>query len=106
MKPSYVRELKPFFKSDILEFLGNDENAFNKLRMNNIINKNDDGCYNFHYVGVIVVDKNIINVYPKYIPNQENIKEDFKEILKVLTKYQKLHEDFDNQYDDFDDNFL
>lgn len=106
MKPSYVRELKPFFKSDILEFLGNDENAFNKLRMNNIINKNDDGCYNFHYVGVIVVDKNIINVYPKYIPNQENIKEDFKEILKVLTKYQKLHEDFDNQYDDFDDNYL
>ena len=102
MKP-YVRELEPFYhKSDILELLGNDEEIFKKLRINKIINKND-GYYNFHYVGVIVVDDIVLYVYPKYIPNEDNIEKDFKEVLKVINKYNRVHEDFDNRDNDLED---
>ena len=98
----YIRELEPFHKSDILDIMGDDEEVFRKLRINKIINKNE-GYYNFHYVGVIAVGDIVLYVYPKYIPDKNNIKEDFKEVLKVINKYNRVHEDFDNLNDDLED---
>ena len=99
---AFVRELEPFQKSDILKLLGNDEEVFKKLRINGIIHKNED-YYNFHYVGVIVVEEITLYVYPKYISNEDKIEEDFQEVLKVINKYNRVHEDFNNNDDDLED---
>ena len=102
MNIKYVRELESFSKSEILEYLENDEENLKKLKVQNIIQKNKND-YKFHYVGVIAMDNLVLNVYPKYIRNENNIEEDFKEILKVINKYNKLHDDFDYQNDDLED---
>lgn len=102
MSKNYFRELELYDKSEILDCLENDKNAFNKLIRNKIISKNGSN-YNFHYVGSIILGEHAINVYPKYIENKDNIKTDFKQILKIFNKYNKLHEDFDNQEEDFED---
>ena len=102
MCDNYVRELEPYSKSYIKNTLGIDNESFEKLRINKVINKNE-GFYNFHYVGLIVVDKHVIHVYPKYILNKHDIKNDFKQVLKVINKYNKVHEDFDNQYGNLED---
>ena len=103
METHYVQELKSFSKSEILNYLGNDDDILEKLRLHNIINKNNGDNYNFHFVGVIVMDEIVLNVYPKYILNENNIKEDFERIIKVINKYNKTHEDFDNQNEDLED---
>ena len=100
---NYVQELEHFSKTEILDKLGNDNDLLKKLRLHNIIKKNKQGKYNFHFVGVIMMDKFVLNVYPKYIPKKNNIKDEFKQIIKVINKYNKTHEDFDNQNDDLED---
>lgn len=102
MKTKFVRELDSFSKSEILEYLANDNEILKKLRIQNIIKKTNNE-YKFNYVGIIVIDELVINVYPKYIPNENNIKSDFKNILKVINKYNKLHDNFDYQNDDLED---
>ena len=75
MQTAYFQELNNYSKSKILEVI--DDKSFDKLLKYAIINKNND-YYQFNYVGVIIIDNIIIDCYPKYIPNQNNIKNDFK----------------------------
>lgn len=91
MKTIYIRELEEYSKDNILQLMKND--SFNKLLENEIIKK-DENTFKFNFVGIIIVDNYIINCYPKYIPNEDNIKQDFKQIIRVIKKYKKLNDEF------------
>lgn len=100
MNAKYFRELKPYSKEEILEVI--DDKSFERLQKYAIIDK-DENHYQFRYVGVIIIDNLIINCYPKYIPNQINIEDDFKQVIKVIKKYNNLYDDLDYQNDNLDD---
>lgn len=101
MDEIYFQELKHYSKSNILNQLNNDEKAFDKLLKHTIITKDNDS-YQFNYVGIIIIDNLVINCYPKYIPDQNNIETDFKQVLKVIKKYNKSYE-LDYQNDNLED---
>ena len=100
MKTVYIQELKRYSKSQILEII--DEKTFEKLQKYAIITQDEDS-YQVNYVGVIIVKKTVINCYPKYIPNEDHIEDDFKQILKVIKKYNNLYDDFEYQNDNLED---
>jgi len=102
MKTIYIQELKAYSKIKLLELLSHDEKAFDKLLAYAIINKEDE-VYQFNFVGVIIIDNLVINVYPKYIPENKFRKSDFKQVLKVIKKYNSLHYDLDYQNDNLED---
>ena len=84
----YIKELKHHTKKEILNKLDNNEEILNKLIKNNFI-KEENEQYSFNYVGIIIIGNIVIKVYPKYIPNSEtenNIKEHFKQVIKVIKK--------------------
>ena len=99
----YVRELEPYSEEYLIDLLG--VSVYNKLSNLDIVkfdgNTNE---YQFDYVGVIILDDKVINCYPKYIRNTENLRYDFKEVMRVIKKYNSSKED--TGYDDIDlDNF-
>lgn len=100
MNPKYFKELKSYSKSEILEVI--DSKSFDKLQKYSIINKEDDS-YQFNYVGVIIIDNVVINCYPKYIPNQDNIEDDFKQVIRVIKKYNNLYDDLEYQNDNLEE---
>ncbi len=102
MKTIYIRELKYYSKSEILKILEDDEKSFNTLIKNDIINKEDDS-FLFKFVGVIIIDNIVINCYPKYIPNEDNIKNDFKQVINVVKKYNNLYEEVEYQNESLED---
>lgn len=102
MKTIYIRELKYYSKSDILKILDDDEKSFNTLLKYEIINKEDDS-FLFKFVGVIIIDDIVINCYPKYIPNENNIKNDFKHVINVIKKYNNLYDDLEYQNDNLEE---
>ena len=83
MKTIYFKELKAYKKEKLLRLLNKE--TFDNLLKYDLIKK-EDYNYIFNYVGVIIVDEFVINCYPKFIPNEENIESDFKEILRVIKK--------------------
>ena len=102
MKSVYIREYKHYSQSAILEILGNNENIFDKLLDYEIISIDKDQ-YVFKFVGVIILEKYVINCYPKYIPNTDNISSDFKQVLNVIKKFKKVHEDFSYENEELED---
>ena len=86
----YIKELKHYTKSELLEIIT--EKDIDKLLKYAIINK-DKQTYQFSYVGVIIIDDLVINCYPKYISNKNNLEKDFKQVIKVIKKYNNLYED-------------
>ena len=99
-KPIYIKELKYYTKRDLLEFI--DEKDFDKLLKYSILTKKDDSqAYQFNYVGVIIIDDLVINCYPKYFP--EKNENEFKQVIKVIKKYDSLHDDFNYQNDELED---
>lgn len=102
MKSVYIKELRHYSKSEILDIIGKNEKIFNRLLEYAIIDKDNDR-YQFKYVGVLIVEESVINCYPKYITNTENIKADFKEVLNVIKKYKKLHDDFSYENEELED---
>ncbi len=102
MKNVYIRELEYYSRGSILEILQNDENVLDKLLKFDIV-KFSDGVYQFDYVGVIIIEDLIINVYPKYITSKANIKGDFKQVIRVIKKYNKSKDDFSYENDVLED---
>ncbi|MDE6476164.1 MAG: LlaJI family restriction endonuclease, partial [Erysipelotrichaceae bacterium] len=49
--------------------------------------KNDKYFYIFTFVGIIVLEGNILIMYPKYIHNNQEPIDEIKQIIKVLEKY-------------------
>ena len=99
MKTVNIREWKPYSKNKLLKLLDNNENTFNKLIKYAIIDKEND-WYQFNYVGVIIVDKMVINCHPKYFTNYSL--EKFKQIIKVIKKYNSS-KDLDYQNEEIED---
>ena len=95
-----IQELKHYSKHDLLKLLDNDEKAFNKLLNHQIIKKDNDSYY-LNYVGVIIIDDWVINAYPKYFPEENN--KEFKQVIKVIKKYNSLHDDLEYQNDEIED---
>ena len=102
MKSVFIRELEHYSKSQIMEIIGNNENIFNQLQEYAVIDKEND-LYHFKYVGVIIIESCVINCYPKYIPNTDNISSDFKQVLNVIKKFKKVHEDFAYENEELED---
>lgn len=102
MKSVFIRELERYSKSKIMEIIGNKEKIFNQLQEYAVIDKEND-LYHFKYVGVIIIESCVINCYPKYITNKDHINKDFKQILNVIKKYKKLHDDFSYENEELED---
>ncbi len=99
-EPIHIKELKNYSKSEILEIVS--EKDFDKLLKYAILSKKEDRqTYQFNYVGVIIIDDLVINCYPKYF-SEKNEKE-FKQVIKVIKKYDSLHDDFNYQNDELED---
>ena len=95
MKTVNIREWKPYSKNKLLKLLDNNENTFNKLIKYAIIDKEND-WYQFNYVGVIIVDRLVINCHPKYFTNYSL--DEFKQIIKVIKKYNSSKDlDYQNE---------
>ena len=102
MENVYIRELKYYSRKNILEILQNNEKALEKLLKFDIVKFTNEG-YQFAYVGVIIIENIIVNVYPKYIPSKDNIKWDFKQVIQVIKKYNKSRDEFNYQNDELED---
>lgn len=102
MENVYIRELKYYSRKNILEILQNDEKVLDKLLKFDIVKFTNDG-YQFDYVGVIIIENIIINVYPKYITSEDKIKSDFKQVIRVIKKYNKSKDDFNYENDELED---
>lgn len=95
MKTINIRELKPYTKNNLLKLLDNSEDTFKKLIKYAIVNQEDD-MYQFKYVGIIIIDKLVINCYPKYFTNYSN--DNFKQIIQVIKKYNASNDlDYQNE---------
>ncbi len=100
MKKIFIKELKEYSKEYILQLMKKD--SFNKLLEYEII-KREDNTFKFNFVGVIIVDNYIINCYPKYIPNEDNIEDDFFQIINVIKKYKNLNDEFSWENENLED---
>lgn len=101
METVYVKELESYSKDYLYKLLGNDEKVLNNLLKRDII-RYDDSSYQFNFVGIIIVDEYVINCYPKYIKNEDNIDWDFKQVLHVIKKYNRFKDDFDYENDELE----
>ena len=101
MNEIYIKELKEYSRENILKLMKKD--SFYKLLENDYIKKVDNNHFKFNFVGVIIVDNYIIKCYPKYIPNKDNIKSDFSQVMKVIKKYKNLYEDFSFENENLED---
>lgn len=102
MESVYLKELKYYSKDHIENLLGNDEKLLNTLLKYDVVNFNE-GSYQFNYVGIIIIGNVVLNIYPKYIKDEENIDNDFKQTLHVIKKYKNLNENFDYENDELED---
>lgn len=100
MKEIFIKELMEYSKEDILEVMKTE--SFNKLIEYDIIKK-DENIFKFNFVGLIIVDNYLIKCYPKYIPNKDNIRSDYSQIMRVIKKYKNLNDDFSWQNDNLED---
>ena len=99
MKTVNIREWKSYSKDKLLKLLNNNENTLNKLLKYAIIDEDGDK-YQFNYVGVIIIDKLVINCYPKYFTNYSL--EEFKQVIRVIKKYNSS-KDLDYQNEELED---
>ncbi|MBR5502893.1 MAG: LlaJI family restriction endonuclease [Methanobrevibacter sp.] len=99
-EPIHIKELKNYSKAEILEIIS--EKDFDKLLKYSILTTKDWRLtYQFNYVGVIIIDDLVINCYPKYFPEMNE--KEFKQVIKVIKKYDSLHDDFNYQNDELED---
>lgn len=91
IKHIYIRELEPYSKSK-LDSLGINRNILNQIRDYVRVDRKKEE-YTFKFVGIILIEDLVINFYPKYVPNEENIVRDFKLALNAIKKYNDLYEE-------------
>jgi len=103
---SILRKLKEYGIVKSVKFSKDQENRFELLNEDVIITdiseKKDDFYYVFTYVGIVVIKNFVIRCFPKYLFDNENSKENLKEIVKVIEKYNSKEEIIylENQIDD------
>lgn len=124
MKSVYIRERKPYTKSELMALFSEiDTNQLNifirnlkvygilksikgmpkNLELSNLvtlddnlvdgIDSQDNSCYVFNYVGVVIIEGYLLCCYPKYLFSHDNIDDKIecrkllKQVLKVLYRY-------------------
>ena len=55
--------------------------------LTDVIDSSSDIEYIFDYVGVVVIEGQVLKCYPKYIKSTEHLFENLKQVLKVIKKY-------------------
>ena len=101
LNQKYFREEKYFFKDDFKEIFDN-VTLVNHLLDEDII-KTQGNCFKFSFVGVLILDENVFYCYPKYIDDESNNLEDFKEILNVIKKFNKHKNNLFYENDELND---
>lgn len=69
------------------------------------VSDNTQVLYSFDFVGVVMADNFVFKVYPKYIETTEQLMIKFKQILRVIEKYNNKHQII-YLHNGEDDNFL
>ena len=100
MNEIYLKELNTYSKEYLLTLMN--EESFERLIEYEVIKREEDN-FKFHFVGLIIVDNYLIKCYPKYIPDENNIAEDFNQIMQVIKKYRNFHEDYIWRSDNLDE---
>ena len=92
-----IKELENYSEEDLPLQLVENPKIQNKLFKHDYITY-EKGYYKFKYVGILVVENVIINCCPKYIKTDdvEEIEKLFKQVLKVIMKYDSTN---DNPYE-------
>lgn len=125
-----VKEHYRYSFSDLVVKFKSDENKINliieKLRKHNILkssstfdedlstlqdynieleNYENDDFYIFRYVGIIIISKFVITCYPKYLFCEDSSEKEkhFKQVIKVLEKYNNSKEQVLHLQNDVDD---
>ena len=91
-QPVYFQELYEYSRDEIFEKLNRD--IIEKLQEYDIVEFTEKK-YQFRYVGVLIINDDVIFSYPKYINNNRNINRDFNQVLKVIKKYKAENETLD-----------
>ena len=94
-------ELFEYDESVIKEKLN--ESVINKLIQKYDFFEQNNDKYKFKYVGLLIIDNVLIKVYPKYVPDNHYIENEFKEILRVIKKFKKENADLDYEIDTEDE---
>lgn len=105
----YVRERDsfPYYTDKLKNLLGctsqkDFDDFLNELYSLDILKTTKDG-YVFDFVGIIAArGRAVLKCYPKYLTENSQPKEEFKQVLKVIEKYKNSHYDV-NILDDFDE---
>ena len=102
-EPILFREEK-YYPFEKFKDLFKDKDVLNQLLKKDIIKFNSNESYfKFKYVGVVIIGDEIIYCYPKYIYKEDNIQNDFKQILKVIKKFNKQNDIIFYENDEFND---
>lgn len=102
MKTVYIQEWRKYSKSHLLDKLENNMDTFEKLLKYSLMDVDKDK-YKVKYVGVIIINDFVIKCFPKYVPDEISPKNHFSQVLKVIKKYKKFHENLDYENEELDD---
>ena len=102
MRTVYIQEWEEYSRSDLLDILENDYETLERLLKYSLVDLEKDK-YQVKYVGVIIISDFVINCYPKYVPEEIAPEDHFPQVLKVIKKYKKLHENIDYQNEELDE---
>ena len=101
MKHIFIKEYGEYDKSDILnklDALDYEKDIFEDLVKYRIVVSENEKV-KFSYVGLILIDnKYVLNCYPKYFSNEDNIRVKFKQVINVIKKYIDSKEKFNKEY--------
>lgn len=90
------RKLKEYGIVKSVKFSKDQENTFELLNEDVIITdiseNKDNFYYVFTYVGIVIIKNFVIRCFPKYLFNNEHPKENLKQIIKVIEKYNSKEE--------------
>ena len=97
----YFKELKKYTEKQLKTILGNNDTLLKELQKYDYIRyDNQKEQYTIKFVGIILTENKILKCYPKYIPEdipEEQKEKEFKETMKVIRKYNKQKEDFNQE---------
>lgn len=104
---SFIEKLKSFGILKVVKANSEQKNLSDLLEEDieilDIFSNKENYFYVFKYVGVVILNELVLKCYPKYLLNVKEPKNKFKEVLKVLEKYNDK-EQIIRMYDEIDEN--
>lgn len=100
-KPYLFKEQEHYSFQYLKDLIKNKE-ILRELKDLDIV-KSEGSDYKFEFVGVIIIQDKVICCYPKYFPEKNEIDDDFKQIVKVVKRFNKKRDSSLYQDDEFDE---